>query len=87
MWVFIYNYIYFKRLDDSVMGYWIGLSDQDTEGHFIWTNGEETNYTNWYEGEPNDYEHVEDCANFVYWSFFWYDTTCSHELKSVCESK
>ena len=34
--------------------YWIGLTDQQTEGLWEWTSGEPLNYTNWAENEPNN---------------------------------
>lgn len=43
--------------------YFIGLTDDKQEEHpFRWENGEEVTYTNWREGEPNDYVGIEDCA-------------------------
>ena len=35
---------------------WIGLNDAQTEGDFVWENGEPVGYTNWNSGEPNDYQ-------------------------------
>ena len=35
---------------------WIGLTDRSQEGNFQWVNGENTNYSNWASGEPNDYK-------------------------------
>lgn len=34
--------------------YWIGLNDVDTEGAFVWSNGDAATYTNWAGGEPNN---------------------------------
>jgi Ca2+-binding RTX toxin-like protein len=34
--------------------YWIGLTDQKTEGLWEWTSGEPLTYTNWSQGEPNN---------------------------------
>jgi cysteine-rich repeat protein len=33
---------------------WIGYSDATWEGHWFWSNGEPTTYTNWESGEPNN---------------------------------
>jgi len=42
--------------EDASSGYWIGFTDKDEEGSFVWTSGEETSYTNWGASEPNDYQ-------------------------------
>ena len=33
---------------------WIGLTDRDTEGAFVWTSAEPLTYTAWQGGEPNN---------------------------------
>ena len=39
---------------------WMGLSDADEEGNFVWITGEPLNWTNWWGSEPsaNDYVHT-----------------------------
>jgi len=34
--------------------YWIGFSDVEVEGDWIWLNGHSADYTNWATGEPNN---------------------------------
>jgi lectin-like protein len=42
--------------------FWIGLTDQQVEGVFVWTDGEPLTYSNWAPGEPNN-ENNEDYVN------------------------
>ncbi len=39
---------------------WIGLSDSDTEGQFVWSNGDPLVYDNFAVDEPNDFPPGED---------------------------
>ncbi|MGN6109959.1 MAG: C-type lectin domain-containing protein [Kofleriaceae bacterium] len=43
---------------------WIGLTDQITEGTFLWVDGSAPTFTNWYTNEPNDGggTYPEDCV-------------------------
>lgn len=34
--------------------FWIGFTDADHEGRYVWTTGEPSTYTNWFAGEPNN---------------------------------
>ena len=34
--------------------FWIGFSDIEEEGNWVWSSGEPVVYTNWAEGEPNN---------------------------------
>ncbi|CAM9842483.1 unnamed protein product, partial [Heterosigma akashiwo] len=65
---------------------WIGLNDQTTEGTYMWSDDstlESDDYTNWYEGEPNNYNDSEDCVA-MYTNGQWNDYPCSTSLSSVC---
>ena len=81
-------------VDDELLGRsnrWIGLSDTASEDHFVWVDGSPLTYTNWVEGEPNDWGTGEDCAA-IYGSDAgdlagqWNDTACSGNLRSICEA-
>lgn len=45
---------------------YLGLTDRDEEGTWIWDNGEEVSYMNWHSGEPNDENADEDFAMYYY---------------------
>ncbi len=40
--------------NNRTRAYWIGLTDQNSEGRFRWISGEPVTYTNWNLGEPNN---------------------------------
>jgi hypothetical protein len=42
--------------------YWIGFTDRDNEGTWVWVSGEPVTYTNWAPSEPNNYLGNEDWA-------------------------
>ncbi|MBX7105225.1 MAG: beta-propeller fold lactonase family protein [Gemmataceae bacterium] len=57
-------------LNEAMTQYWVGLSDEITEGKFVWDSGEAVTYTNWAPGEPNnagnqDYVYVYGAGGFT----------------------
>lgn len=40
--------------DKGVNGVWLGASDENHEGRWLWSDGSEMKYTNWAGGEPNN---------------------------------
>jgi len=67
--------------------YWIGLSDRDEEGAFVWVDGTELDFEDWHEGEPNDAGGGEDCAHYWGASGHWNDLPCAHRIGFVCEQR
>lgn len=63
---------------------WIGYSDKQREGSFEWCNGEETDYTNWYPGQPNNYNNAQDCVEMLS-SGHWNDQYDNQKLEYICE--
>ena len=45
--------------------YWIGLTDQASEGQFAWTSGEPPGFSNWAPGEPNNYPYSAAGEDYV----------------------
>ena len=43
-----------RRQAGSMGSCWIGANDLETEGTFVWSDGTELDYTNWYPGQPNN---------------------------------
>uniref|UniRef100_A0A8C0J261 C-type lectin domain-containing protein n=1 Tax=Chelonoidis abingdonii TaxID=106734 RepID=A0A8C0J261_CHEAB len=70
-------------LKDSEQAY-LGMSDVQTEGKFLYLNGRPVTYTNWETGEPNNDEN-EDCVA-MYDNEKWNDIDCSNsEMLIICE--
>ncbi|NXL85623.1 MBL protein, partial [Alectura lathami] len=63
---------------------YIGLSDAQTEGRFVYLSGGPVTYTNWKTGEPNNVRN-EDCVE-IEESGKWNDLDCSDSDKFIiCE--
>ncbi|MBK8976606.1 MAG: hypothetical protein IPM29_11875 [Planctomycetes bacterium] len=62
---------------------WIGLTDEGSEGQFVWLDGEPVSYQNWRPGEPNNCCAGEDYTELVMPTAQWNDigdTAVHHAL-------
>ncbi|CAG0904409.1 unnamed protein product [Cyprideis torosa] len=78
------NAFVFGLLSDEA---WIGLNDRAIEGTFVWSDGSQSGYTNWYADQPNDYLN-QDCVyiNDVVYGEKWGDHPCAPPIdKSIPE--
>lgn len=65
---------------------WIGKTDFASEDNFIWDTGEEVTYTNYYPGEPNNYNGNEDYIEFNFVSpGYWNDQPYYLNFRSIVE--
>lgn len=64
--------------------YFIGLSDEDAEGEWVWTDSTVATWFNWVGGEPNG-ERSENCVE-VRTLGGWNDRPCSYDRRFVCEA-
>ena len=69
--------------------YWIGINDQETEGHYVWPEGVSTSYREWWTSENSE---EADCVygreyhingNRV---FKWLPVRCEYDFFFICES-
>ena len=68
---------------------WIGLSDIEQEGYFVYIDGEPatSDNTGWASGEPNN-SHGEDCGGINYYIFPHNkanDVSCGNNYYALCE--
>ncbi|XP_078695922.1 uncharacterized protein LOC144924510 isoform X2 [Branchiostoma floridae x Branchiostoma belcheri] len=74
-----------------VLNYWIGLSDIQEEGTFVWSDGTEltaSGYTHWSQGKPDnaEVERGEDCVEIRQdMNYTWNDVECGEKRRFVCE--
>lgn len=61
---------------------WIGLTDKNHEGTWLWVDGSELMTAFWDTGEPNN-AGDEDCAEFK--NGKWNDALCSTRVSWICE--
>jgi hypothetical protein len=68
---------------------WLGLTDRDTEGTWLTSEGEPPPWYGWQDGEPNNHTGTnaegQDCAGFVLSTEAWHDLDCEGELPYLCE--
>ncbi|XP_020615528.1 macrophage mannose receptor 1-like isoform X2 [Orbicella faveolata] len=65
---------------------WIGLNDRIKQREFVWSDGTPFNgsvYSNWRDGEPNDWSGQEDCVEL--YNNGWNDLACSRNHYYMCE--
>ncbi|XP_060579935.1 perlucin-like protein [Ruditapes philippinarum] len=66
---------------------WLGATDIDEEGLFVWEEGSEVAkyFENWADGEPNNSRNKEHCVFISRNSHTWNDSPCYLQRSSVCE--
>ncbi|XP_024125085.2 CD209 antigen-like protein C [Oryzias melastigma] len=76
------------------MGFWIGLTDRETEGRWVWINNvTEVDRRYWMDGEPNNIgQHGEDCGVTSYNTYdnirkTRFDSFCRNNRYWICERK
>uniref|UniRef100_A0A674BXH4 Macrophage mannose receptor 1-like n=1 Tax=Salmo trutta TaxID=8032 RepID=A0A674BXH4_SALTR len=67
---------------------WIGLSAQDPNAGYAWTDGSPLSFQHWMKGQPDNYNSVESCAEiYSNWDEkgSWNDVDCEGYNDWLCE--
>lgn len=62
----------------------LGITDEVTEGQFMYVTGGRLGYSNWKKNEPNNYGSGEDCVSLLP-DGLWNDISCSSSFLAICE--
>ena len=64
----------------------LGLTDQEEEGNFIWSDNTPFDYIAWEEDEPNNAGGNENCVHIrIPETLAWNDVPCSNEYAYMCK--
>ncbi|EGV95143.1 Mannose-binding protein A [Cricetulus griseus] len=63
---------------------YLGITDEVTEGQFMYVTGGKLTYSNWKKNEPNNHDSGEDCVVMVEGGV-WNDISCQASFIAVCE--
>lgn len=64
--------------------YWLGLTDEETEGSWMWINGDTVSVSYWLAWQDNADPDPKDCGSMVP-NGTWVDDRCSHLHHWICE--
>ena len=67
--------------------FWLGIHDISNEGKFTYdSDGKDLVWTNWRQGEPNDWGNGEDCTRSDHGhGGEWNDDNCDSKYSIICE--
>ena len=68
---------------------WLGLTDINSEGNFVWSDGSPFKFKHWASGQPNNYGN-EDCVHTLGFlknhHYEWNDVNCTDCHRFTCKT-
>nr|CBK19534.1 perlucin B protein precursor [Haliotis laevigata] len=79
---------YATRLGEA-FNYWLGASDLNMEGRWLWEGQRRMNYTNWNPGQPDNAGGIEHCLELRrdLGNYLWNDYQCQKPSHFICEKE
>ena len=65
---------------------WLGGSDTNEEGSWVWTDGSSWDYTSWTENEPNNNHATGENCLLGHWGDGWNDINCDYSFGFLCQA-
>ncbi|XP_040550435.1 uncharacterized protein CLEC17A [Gallus gallus] len=75
---------FLKNSINSSKTYWLGVTDEQQEGTWLWTNGDAVSISYWMAWQENKDQDQKDCGAMVS-NGMWADERCSHLHHWICE--
>lgn len=79
-------YTYLQTQGQTGQSVWIGLNDIDTNGDYLWFDGNKSNFTYWTSGHSSGGNINLNCVLMLYYDYFrWSEAYCSTLNPTLCK--
>ncbi|XP_056454929.1 galactose-specific lectin nattectin-like [Gadus chalcogrammus] len=76
-----------ENFDPTKGRHWIGFSDLQKEGSWMWSDGSPRDFATWFPNQPNNEAGGQHCGEITFWKLEadWNDAQCKMVASSVCK--
>ncbi|XP_048251018.1 perlucin-like [Haliotis rufescens] len=69
--------------------YWLGATDLNVEGTWLWEGQQAMNYSNWSRDQPDNFSGGEHCLHIkqILENYLWNDEKCNMAANFICEKE